>query len=322
MSFSEQYNGFLLVDKPRGLTSHDVVGALRKSLGQKSIGHTGTLDPLATGLMLVCLGKATKLTPYMAAFGKTYLAEVRLGLCSQTYDAEGIVETGQTDERAECEAPDFTYIQQVVCEFVGQIEQTVPAFSAVKVKGHRLYTAARQGKPVETPVRKVEISTINIIEYDFPFIRLLISCSKGTYIRSLAHDIGQRLGCGAYLSALRRTRVGHFELEDALSLDCVSTLHTAGQLSKYVLMPASAMQMPSVTLKDAGVRKVRHGIRPKWEDVDSLSRAAIPSECCSLVNTQGEVVAVARIASSETNASAYGRESEECISSFERVLIN
>ena len=216
-------HGFLLIDKPVGPTSHDVVGTVRRTLGERSIGHLGTLDPLASGLMVLAVGrKALKVVEFFNDLPKSYDAVLQCGAVSTTYDMEGVIE--ELPRKAGWEPPvDASRIQALIDDhFVGKIHQVPPAYSAVSIGGERAYRKARRGEAVELPGRDVTISSCTIVHYAYPRITLRVTCEAGTYIRSLAHDLGHKLGCGAYLTALRRTQVGDWPLDDAVSLDAVT----------------------------------------------------------------------------------------------------
>jgi tRNA pseudouridine55 synthase len=205
--------GLLLIDKPAGPTSHDIVAQLRRLSGIRRIGHAGTLDPLATGLLLVCVGRATRLIEYLMDKPKRYQATVRLGQRTDTFDAEGSV----VEERAV--AVTIGEIEKALADFRGPIVQYAPAYSAVKRDGTALYKLARQGLAVERPRREVTIYELALRSWEAPYLQLEVHCSSGTYIRSLADDLGQTLGCGGHISALRRTEVGSFALTEAVALE-------------------------------------------------------------------------------------------------------
>ena len=209
-------NDFLIIDKPEGWTSHDVVAKLRGLLKERRIGHLGTLDPLATGVLVVAVGRAqTKQISQYMKLDKEYEVEMELGKRSDTYDREGkIEETGFDLSRLNKKT-----VQETVESFWGKSMQTPPAFSAKKIHGKKAYELARAGKPVELKPVEVEMEGIGEIEVDFPFVRFTVKVSSGTYIRSLVHDIGEKLDCGALLTQLRRTRVGPFKLENAKALE-------------------------------------------------------------------------------------------------------
>jgi tRNA pseudouridine55 synthase len=208
----ETKTGFILVNKPSGPTSHDIVNKLRSVSGVKKIGHAGTLDPFASGLLIMAIGReATREIRQFVKLDKCYEAVLCLGAESNTFDRTGKIEEGR-NSKFEIRIND---IEKVVNYFVGQQEQIPPMFSAKKVGGKKLYLLARQGKEIERHPADIEIFEIKILEYSWPRLKLFIHCSSGTYIRSLAHDIGKRLGCGAYLEELKRTAVGRFKLTQA-----------------------------------------------------------------------------------------------------------
>ncbi len=209
-------HGFLLIDKPAGMTSHDVVAIVRKALGERSIGHLGTLDPAATGLLALAVGrKALKVVELFNALPKEYEAHVRLGQVSSTYDGEGVIET--PPPRPGWTVPEQATVQRAINDhFVGRISQVPPAHSAISIGGVRAYDLARSGKEVAMPAREVEIASCEITKYAYPDLFLTVCCGSGTYIRSLANDLGRILWCGGFLKALRRTRVGEWSVADAI----------------------------------------------------------------------------------------------------------
>jgi tRNA pseudouridine55 synthase len=222
-------NGILLVDKPKGWTSHDVVAKVRKTLkaetGRKiKVGHTGTLDPMATGLLILVIGNYTKRAGEFSELDKVYEAEITLGAISATGDKEGEI------SKVNDEQPEKAALEAVLRRFEGEILQKPHKYSAVKINGQRAYKAARAGKTVEIEPRKVTIYGITDVEYDYPTLKFTVKVSSGTYIRSLAEDIGEALGTGAYLSALRRTTIGEFDIANAVSLDKVKSMTYRGYL--------------------------------------------------------------------------------------------
>ncbi len=247
-------NGWLLVDKPDGVSSHDVVQSARGWLRQRRVGHTGTLDPLATGLLVLCLGAATRLSEYLLGQSKKYRALVRLGQTTDSYDADGEVTTTQavSVNRAE--------LTVALHGFRGVIEQIPPAFSAIKSAGQRAYKLAREGKPARLPARIVRIEQLSLIDFEAPDVTLELACSAGTYVRSLAHDLGQVLGCGAHLAALRRTAVGPFALEHAHTPAELEAAFRAGRGERHVLSPGAALSdWPEIRLRGEDVRSLQHG---------------------------------------------------------------
>ena len=239
-------HGIINVYKEKGFTSHDVVAKLRGIVGQKKIGHTGTLDPDATGVLPVCLGKATKLCDLLTDKNKTYEAVLLLGKTTDTQDI-----TGEVLEEKSTEALTEEKVREAIEGFIGDYEQIPPMYSALKVNGKKLYELAREGKVIERKARPVKILDIQILEVDLPKVRMEVSCSKGTYIRTLCHDIGEKLGCGGCMESLIRTRVSTFRIEDAKTLDEIETLKQEGKLAE-LLVPIDAMfpYYPKITVKD------------------------------------------------------------------------
>ena len=247
-------NGFLIVDKPAGMTSHDVVNAVRRMAGTRRVGHAGTLDPMATGVLVLALGAATRLVQFIDGSDKTYRATLRLGETTTTYDADGdLVERRPvTVSQADVEA--------ALAGFRGDIAQIPPMYSAVKVKGQKLYKLARQGKEIERTPRPVTIHRLDVLAWALPDVTIEVVCSAGTYIRSLAHDLGQTLGCGAHLTALIRTVAGDFRLEDAYTLEALDALVQAGRLAEVLLPPETALAaLPVIVLTPEQEQAVRFG---------------------------------------------------------------
>jgi tRNA pseudouridine55 synthase len=206
--------GFILINKPAGITSHDVVDKLREITKIKRIGHSGTLDPFATGLLILGIGREfTKKLSIFQKKDKEYVATLRLGAESDTFDREGKIIEKKVEK-----IPERKEIEEVLKSFLGEIEQIPPAFSAKKIKGKKLYELARRGIKVKPKPQKVKIYEISILEYKFPYLKIKVKCSSGTYIRSLANDIGKKLGCGAYLEELIRTKIGEFSLDNTIEL--------------------------------------------------------------------------------------------------------
>ncbi len=227
-------NGILNVYKQKGPTSHDVVNDLRHILDIKKAGHAGTLDPQAEGVLPVCLGKATKLSSQLADSGKTYRTVMLLGTVTDTQDLTGKVISESLVNVTEAE------VRDAVSGFVGEYDQIPPMYSARKVQGKKLYELAREGKEVERKPKRVNISSIVIDDISLPEVTMTINCSKGTYIRTLCHDIGQKLGCGACMESLIRTRVGRFELASALTIQQIKELMSRGELQDKI-MPVDGM---------------------------------------------------------------------------------
>lgn len=250
-------SGILNLNKPMGMTSHDVVQRVRRILGIKKVGHTGTLDPMATGVLLVCVGQSTRLIEYLQPGKKIYQAEITLGQSTNTYDAEGDIVT--THDPSAISRTDFI---QVIQPFIGAIQQVPPPFSAIKQNGVPLYKLARQGKNVLAPARKVQIDSIEVLSFQNPIVDVKVTCGSGTYIRSLAHDIGNALGVGAHLSALTRIQNGEWHIDDAISLDELAHAQQSGQLAEVIVSKESAMaHMPKIVLSAENERRALQGQR-------------------------------------------------------------
>ncbi|MEI6437599.1 MAG: tRNA pseudouridine(55) synthase TruB [Candidatus Omnitrophota bacterium] len=212
--------GIIVVDKPSGMTSHDVVARVRRRLNMKRIGHAGTLDPLATGVLIILVGPSTRLFDRFVGFDKAYLATMQLGLKTRSADIQG--ETLEEKPFAGISRQD---IEQVFTRFTGNIEQLPPMVSAVKYKGERLYKIARTGVTVEREPRKIRIDVLKVLDFSAPFVKFCLDCSKGTYVRQVAEDVGDVLGCGACITEIRRTKVGPFGIETAVTLEDLNETH-------------------------------------------------------------------------------------------------
>ena len=208
------FEGILLIDKPTGMTSHDVVDQVRRKLRMKRIGHAGTLDPMATGLLIILVGKATKLSQYLMSLDKMYSGTIKLGESTNTQDADGEITTTKPVPELSREQ-----VQETLESFVGDQYQTPPMFSAVKINGQRLYKLARKGQEVEREPRFIRVSRFEITRFDVPELDFELDCSKGTYVRTLANDIGEKLNCGGHLSSLRRVGSDQFSVDKAVELD-------------------------------------------------------------------------------------------------------
>jgi tRNA pseudouridine55 synthase len=260
-------DGLLIIDKGPGMTSHDVVACVRRLIRQRQIGHTGTLDPLATGVLVLCLGRATRLVEYLQGHDKRYVATIRLGEATDTYDADGqVVSQSPLPPLSDTELT--THLQQ----FQGTIQQRPPVFSAIKVEGVAAHYRVRRGEDVVLPLRAVEIREIHLLEWKAPDLRVEVLCSAGTYVRSIAHDLGEALGCGGHLRALRRIASGPFTTDDAIPLDELEQLVASGSWQEHVLpMAAAIAEMPRLDLSEAAVTAVRFGQGvpgPEAEDGD------------------------------------------------------
>jgi tRNA pseudouridine55 synthase len=250
-------DGVVNINKPSGVTSHDVVRMARRMLKEKRIGHTGTLDPLATGVLVLCIGKATRIAQYLEAGKKEYRAEMRLGITTDTLDADGRVLESRTYK-----PPDRAAILDVVHRFTGTIMQSPPAFSAVKIAGTPSYKLARQGKALPNKPRPATIHSIDLTAFEDPIVRLTVQCAKGVYIRSLCADMGDALHAGAHLTKLQRTRSGHFSIDKAVTMEALAGMIDAGKTESVVTSIDEALaDFPSIALADADTGRVLHGNR-------------------------------------------------------------
>jgi tRNA pseudouridine55 synthase len=261
-------DGILNIDKPQGWTSHDVVAWIRRVLKVKRVGHAGTLDPLATGVLLVCIGQATRLSEYLMASDKTYRAYIQLGTITDTYDVDGEI----VEKRPLSPEIDRGAIWVALGHFVGEIMQAPPAYSAIKQDGVPLHRRVRRGEEVRPAPRPVLIHSIQLIDWTTPCLTVDVTCEPGTYIRSLAHDLGQTLGCGGALAGLRRTRSGRFLVENALTPDGVADAYRAGDLARHLHpMNAALSQLTPVPVNEEEVKRLRNG-QPIIGHAPSLTR--------------------------------------------------
>ena len=250
-----------MVDKPIGLTSHDVVQIIRRGTGIRRAGHTGTLDPRASGVLVVLVGPAVRLSEYVSASDKRYQATIRLGSSTDTYDSEGeVTDIGSIDDI------DEDQFEEILQSFVGEIQQVPPPYSAVKVKGRKAYEMARKGEEVDLEPRTINVYSLDVLEWAPPEVVIDVYCSSGTYVRSLANDLGRQLGTGAHLIGLRRTKSGRFTLRDAVPLRRLKEAFDAGDWYKYLIPAADALgDWPAVELNGDQVELVRHGHRIEAE---------------------------------------------------------
>jgi tRNA pseudouridine55 synthase len=280
-------NGVLIVNKPRGWTSHDVVSKCRRILKERQIGHTGTLDPLATGILVLCIGKATKIVRYLEADDKEYTAELKLGSTTDTQDADGkVLETRVYSP------PSTEQVRDVMNSFQGSIHQRPPAFSALKVNGVPSYRLARQGTLQELAKRPVTVHEIRLLDYVDPIARFAVRCSKGTYVRTLCADMGERLGMGAHLTSLIRTRSGRFDLEQALTIEQAETLAAAGQAEQALVPLNDALDgFPFMIVEESDARRMAHGNAVTVESGIELPALNSPVR---VLGRDGRLLAIAR----------------------------
>ena len=284
------FTGFFLVDKPAGWTSHDVVARIRALAQQRKAGHAGTLDPMATGLLVVGMGRATRLLRFVQGAPKEYLATARLGVATDTLDAAGSVLTREPMPVTEGD------VRRVLERFVGTVHQVPPMVSALKVGGRRLYELAREGVEVDRDPRQVTIYELELLDFapsDYPELSFRVRCSAGTYVRTLADDVARALGGRAHLSALRRTANGSLRVDAASSIDRLGDLVAADRLDEALIAPASALRdLAAATVDDDAARAVRHGMAfPRGALGASLPERGV----VRLLDPLGDLIAVYRI---------------------------
>lgn len=251
------FDGALVIDKPKGKTSHDVVDAVRHLAGFRQIGHLGTLDPLATGVLVLLLGRATRLVQFYTGRRKRYTADFRFGFATDTYDSDGEAQGADA-----VPSLDRAMLEKFAAERVGRFEQMPPAFSAKKVQGRPAYELARKKQAVELQPVGVELFEYKLVEMEGSLARFVIECSSGTYIRSLAHEMGQKLGCGAHLAGIARTAVGEFSLEQAIQLEELAEAARAGKFADYLIRLENLLpNFPRVNVLPIIERRVRHGTK-------------------------------------------------------------
>lgn len=260
--------GIINFNKPAGRTSFSVVGQVRRLSGERRVGHAGTLDPMATGVLLVCLGPAVRVTEYLMDLPKVYRGTVRLGVETDTYDAEG--ETVATHDVEVSEAA----LQEALAGFVGEIEQRPPAHSAVKVEGRRAYERARKGEELEMRPRAVQVYRLDLLRYEPPEVEIEVECGRGTYVRSLAHDLGRALGCGGHLSSLERRQLGPFKIEDAVDEAALEAAFAEGSW-RDLLQPidSALLHLPALTVPMEDEKDLRHGQAAHIDDAGALRGA-------------------------------------------------
>jgi tRNA pseudouridine55 synthase len=279
--------GVLLVDKPEGPTSHDIVAVARRCLGEKRIGHAGTLDPLATGLLVLMIGRATRLASVLSGVDKTYRGVVRLGYGTDTFDR-----AGEPDGPAREVHTDRASIEALLGRFRGTVSQTPPVFSAKKVQGTPMYRLARRRRPVTPVPIMVTFRRLEVLGFEGTDIEIEATVSAGTYLRSFAHDLGQLLGCGAHLHSLRRIAAGPFKVDGALTLDELERLgrEAAGRV---VALDEVPLGMPTLRLTAAGAHAVRHGRPCPMSDV--MTPPPLSPGRCRLQGPEGHLVAIAEV---------------------------
>lgn len=290
-------DGVLVVDKPAGLTSHDVVAHARRALGVRRVGHVGTLDPLATGVLPLVVGRATRLASLLSAGRKTYEGSILLGVSTDTYDATGTIVADARDRMGG--APDRTAVERAAQAFVGTLPQRPPPFSAKKIRGVRAYRLARGNRPVALEPVAVTAHAVEVLAVDDTRVRCRVTCDPGFYVRAFAHELGAALGCGACLETLRRERNGAFDLRGAVSLEEIAA---GGPAVGGRMVPLAELlpEVPRLVLTDHGARRARHGNDLTAADVVSSSAGRLPrpapdgAEVAKLYDREGVLIAVAK----------------------------
>lgn len=283
--------GLLVVNKPAGWTSHDVVAKIRRMLGGVKAGHTGTLDPMATGVLPVCVGRATRVAEYLSGADKRYRAVLKLGASTDTDDASGAVIAVR-----ETSALTREEIVGAIEAMTGPAMQTPPMYSAVKIGGERLYRAARRGETVERPSRPIEIFRISVSKVEGDLAAFEADCSKGTYIRALCRDIGERLGVGAHLVQLERTRSGPFGIEEAVTIDRIEEAVKTGKIGDIMIPTTRALpQIPWISVGPEGLRRVSHGASLRHDDAVGRGGDAEPGGLVMILGPDGGLAALARL---------------------------
>lgn len=258
-----ELNGIVVVDKPKGISSAGVVARVKGIFGVKKVGHTGTLDPFATGVLICCINQATRLSQFFLKGDKVYEAELVLGTVTDTQDA-----TGAVVERHPLDGVTAEQVHEMATRFVGTITQVPPVYSALKHKGTPLYKLARRGLPVEKPARPVRINSIEILAVNLPAVRFSVSCSSGTYVRTLCADMGRKLGCGGHLRALCRTASCGFSLDAAFSLEKLTELKAQGRVGEAVIPMNEALPfMPAAVADDGLAKRIRNGVKLSEADI-------------------------------------------------------
>jgi tRNA pseudouridine55 synthase len=288
-------DGLILVHKPKGVTSHDIVSQIRKKLKLKKAGHFGTLDPLASGLLLIAVGKATRLFPFYLHSAKSYEGQIRLGYSTDTYDSEGKPSSVESKNY-----PDKTGLLENMKYFLGKIDQLPPPYSAKKYKGEALYKRVRAQKEYELKSSKVNVYLFELKKYSPPYFDFHVKCSSGTYIRSIAHDLGQRLGCGAHLNRLKRTEIGSFHVDRSHTVEEIEEMASASQVDEFLhpmedLLP----EIPKIVVSDSDALLVRNGRIFSHHLERSLEKDTNMGEekkedMLRIFNSQGKLLALAK----------------------------
>ena len=291
---SPDKRGIINFLKPTGMSSFSAVSCVKRILAGVKAGHTGTLDPLAAGVLVICLGRGTKIIPYLPEGKKEYIAEIKLGITTDTLDREGEIRSRNCNWRQISRAQ----IEEIISDYRGRIEQIPPMFSAVHHQGQRLYELAREGKTVEREPREVEIYDIELMGFNLPVLRLRISCSRGTYIRSLARDLGEELGTGAHLSFLLRTRSGPFSLNEAHT--CEEIINNVEDNQYHFLTPVDApLPFKKLNVTDRARKKAVHGATLEQSDINNSEQDFQPGDKVRIYTPDEEFISISEIRQSD-----------------------
>ena len=279
-------NGILNIDKPQGITSHDVVDAIRKIFPDQKVGHTGTLDPLATGVLPICIGEATKLSDNLTSEIKKYSVKMLLGVETDTYDITGRIVFASVFNK------DEIYIKERIKRFIGKQQQMPPKYSAIKVEGKKLYQYARENKDVEIKPRDIEIYNIDNIKIDLESkeVAFDVECSKGTYVRSLVNDIGKKIGCGATMTELRRIRTGNFKIEDSIPLYDFLKLDYIDMLNKVITIEDYYIENKKITLSDDELGRFLNGVKFEVQSSDQIVRVYNKGKYIGIIIIEKKIV--------------------------------
>lgn len=286
-------SGIILIDKPRGMTSHDVVDRVRRVAGTRRVGHTGTLDPMADGLLVVCIGAATAVVQFLTGLEKVYLGTARLGAISSTYDAEG--EITNQDRPIPAESSE---VIEAMRKQLGSVLQLPPPYSAIKIKGRKLYEYARAGEVVPQQPRRVNVTRFELLHFEPPRMHFLARVGSGTYIRSMVHDLGLELACGAYLEALRRTQVGGFSIDQAIALD--KLIQQPDLLPAHLMSIAEALgHLPKLTIQPQAESAILNGCSFGAGEILEFDGIVCPGQPVLVINTRGRALSVVKAESTD-----------------------
>ncbi len=282
-------NGILIVDKPAGMSSFDVVRRVRRWAGTRRVGHAGTLDPFATGVLPIAIGQATRLIEYLMEGDKGYLATLRLGISTTTQDLQGDILVERDWQQVNADS----LREAINKDFVGTIQQVPPMYSAIKQNGQPLYKLARQGISVERQPREIRVDEFRLLEFAPPDVRFLVACSKGTYVRTLAHDLGERLSCGAHLVDLRRIRCGSFGIEDSFTLEALQSFVDHGDPLPLMGLRQALADWPAINVEGPTLERLRNGVAPTMAELEITRQLADNERVCLCRGEQ--LVALARV---------------------------